>query len=64
MPIPKHYLTTPMVKMGQRALSPADSENWHGEHTSDYFKKDATKNFKDGQIIEVAADQGLVRVRR
>ena len=34
-----HYLKTKVVKMGQWALLPLDSETWHGEHTSRYFKK-------------------------
>lgn len=34
-----YFLTTPFIRMGRWALSPADSENWHTEHTSHYFKK-------------------------
>ena len=34
-----HYFKTKVVKMGKWALLPSDSEVWHGEHTSKYFKQ-------------------------
>ncbi len=34
-----HYFKTKVVKMGQWALLPLDSETWHGENTNHYFKK-------------------------
>ena len=33
-----HYLSQPMVKMGQWVLLPADQENWHGEKSAQYFE--------------------------
>ncbi|HLD60953.1 MAG TPA: PEP-utilizing enzyme, partial [Patescibacteria group bacterium] len=34
-----YFFKTKWVKMGQWAVSPADTETWHSEHTSRYFKK-------------------------
>jgi len=34
-----YYYNIPVVRMGQWSLLPLDSENWHGEETSKYFKK-------------------------
>jgi len=39
MAIPSYYFKEKFVKMGKWVLLPADSENWHGPHTSEYFKK-------------------------
>ncbi|MEK7496804.1 MAG: hypothetical protein AAB657_02765, partial [Patescibacteria group bacterium] len=39
MSIPSYYFKEKFIKMGKWSLLPADSENWHGEHTSFYFKK-------------------------
>src|SRR4051812_31300347 len=35
----EYFSKTPFVKMGRWALWPLDSENWHGEETSKYFKE-------------------------
>ncbi|MBU0613381.1 hypothetical protein KKB10_05230 [Patescibacteria group bacterium] len=51
----QYYLEIKMRKMGQWALAPSDSETWHGEDSSKYFKKLygvskgslALHNFKD-----------------
>ena len=55
MAIPAYYFRVQFVKMGKWVLLPADSENWHGQYTSEYFRRIFGFN-KGTTIIQTFAD--------